>query len=156
MATLLPPHLLAVEHASLPPVYFHNITGFYRNADAHYLNLTHPGSSPSVRHFFRHLSTRGSRDEQELAHEHTESRSQTEDDELDLPPLLHHLSSFNETTAAAARGEWDWSNVVSWEMNLEERAIIPQKTEAHPPIDPTTSVNASDWEDWSWVFVSRG
>ncbi len=143
------------------PVFYTNVTGFYRNADAHYLNLTDPGSSPSIRSFFRHLLPNSMRSEQKPQSlttrvvERLQRRRKDAPDHVVLPSLKQHPAAFNETVANEARGTWDWTQVSGWDLNLEERPITPGPASISLPIVESTNLNASDWEDWSWVHASR-
>lgn len=151
--TLLPPYLHRdhglihdPKNASFVPHYFQNISGFYREADTHYLNLTHPSESNSTHHFFHHLITKP-------------QNPQGHDDILES---LVNMTAWNATVAEAKRGDFPWANVTSWALNLNEREIRPRDAQGHlvSPKDHnsqgTVQFQGIDgWEDWSWVHVVR-
>ncbi len=107
-------------------LYWRNITGFYRNAKAHYLNLTDPSTSPSIHNFFHHL----------IPSAPSSTRSPPVDAELDpysneagefyIPPLVN-MTSYNETIAADLRGEFGWESMVDWEMNIREKKVVKRE-----------------------------
>jgi hypothetical protein len=150
---MLPPRLLRdhsqarisePEDGMFSPHYFQNMTGFYREADAHYLNLTDPSSSNSSHHFFRHLQGdhQGSK-----KHQITSLVNQT---------------SWNETEAVRKRGDFDWQGVSSWSLNINEKRIIARDVigdiivegdEAKRRGSHESTESEGQWDDWSWIHV---
>jgi len=126
------------------PHYFQNITGFYREADAHYLNLSDPSSSNSSHHFFRHLQG-----------EHPDSKKHH------ILPLVNQ-TIWNETEASGKRGDFDWEGVSSWSLTINEKKIIardvngdiivedrrPSRKNIHGAVD-----EQDEWDDWSWIHM---
>ena len=148
--TLLPPYLhrdhshetsSEEDGTAFSPHYFQNITGFYREANAHYLNLTDPSSSNSSHHFFHHLerSHRGPRP-------HT------------IAPLVNQ-TSYNETEAVKKRGDFDWAAVTSWSININEKEIVERDNFGNIVLNERESGDHrykgkyDSWDDWAWVHV---
>jgi hypothetical protein len=57
-------------------------------------------------------------------------------------PSLNSSSEWNATLAEELKGDWDWTLVDSWEMNVKERSILEERSNL------TSGVKD---EDWSWV-----
>ena len=101
------PELLA--SSLIPPQYayepirpfFTNISGFYREARTHPINLL--SSSPSTPHFFTHVP---------IPNLNVSSSSSQST-----------VSKWNDTLAEELRGSFDWQAVSKWEMNLKERHV---------------------------------
>jgi hypothetical protein len=128
------------EDPSFIPHYYQNITGFYREADTHYLNLSDPSSSNSINHFFRHLSENQHGD-------HRESRAR---------PLVNE-TSWNQTVATQKSGGWDWQGIEKWSMNVNEKEIIPRDDNGELILGETSKrrTGGGAWDDWSWIHVVR-
>lgn len=108
-----PSHLDHSSAAAAGKPFFRNVTGGYRHADVETLDLL--ASSPaSGSTFFEHVRV----------------------------PTLNQ-SWWNETHAAALRGEFDWRGVRQWDMNLNERPVEAAKN--------TTASDVPDAEDWNWI-----
>lgn len=150
--TLLPPYLhrehpsksLPVEDDSVfSPHYFQNVTGFYREADAHYLNLTDPSSSNSSHHFFRHL---------EATHRVPGTHT--------IGPLVNQ-TSYNETQATRKRGDFDWAGVTSWSININEKEVVARDVDGnvivkdHERGKHGLKEQQDSFDDWAWVHVVR-
>lgn len=109
------------DHPPTPHGFFTNISGFYRDARLHPLSLVQsPSSSSSAihSHFF---------------------------DNLPHPiPNLNHTGTWNETQSKELRGDFPWSSLTKWEMNLKER--YPESNASlHDPDDVHST------HDWTWV-----
>lgn len=82
------------DHDPLQGPFFTNITGFYRNAEAHTVSLlapTHPASTSGFfgDHYIPNLNTSG----------------------------------WNDTLAEQLRGSWDWASTSKVDFNLKEKSI---------------------------------
>jgi hypothetical protein len=151
---MLPPHLIR-EHSGnrhpntddsiYTPHYFKNITGFYREADAHYLNLTDPSSSNSSHGFFRHLQG-----DRKGSGAHSSIRS------------LVNQTSWNETEAIRERGNFDWEGVTSWSLNINEKEIIARDINGDIIVNDVKQTGKrsqepgeeeDSWDDWTWIHV---
>lgn len=151
---MLPPRLLRdhpqaripeSEDGIFSPHYFQNITGFYREADAHFLNLTDPSSSNSSHHFFRHLQG-----------DHQGSKKHH------VKPLVNQ-TTWNETEAAGKRGDFDWQGVSSWSLTINEKQIIARDVNGDIIVEDRGTIRKGshsvmegeedEWDDWSWIHM---
>lgn len=136
-----PPSLLA--SSLIPPEYTHshypgndfynNITGFYREAHVHPLNLTSGVTQPMhdtqfASHFWRHL---------------------------DSATLSGFHRAYNGTLAEDLRGTFDWDKVDKFEMNVKER-LVTVDWPSSELIDRGRSRDElqalkEEYRDWAWI-----
>ena len=122
---LQPSSLIPPEYTHSPSHdFFSNISGFYRDARLHPIDLV---SSHQTRltTFFNHV---------------------------EVPSL--NSSTWNETQATELRGDFPWSSLVKWDMNLKERipeanaSILAASDDSAPA---RVSAGGREQIDWNWV-----
>lgn len=135
---LLPAHLIHAPSTYSANEFPSNITGFYRDATLHPLNLSAPSTSPSKDHFFRHI------DLLHLAHGW--------DGIVKLPESLAPTRNVtgDEYWEEPVIPEWEWWNTQSWSLNMNERKIPAVADDGEVLNDPEAE---KEFEDWSWLRV---
>ena len=109
--------------------FYRNITGFYREAQTHVVDLLKP---PMVGQegFWHHVRF----------------------------PTINSTEAeggrYNETLAREMRGDFDWYGVDKWDMNLRERVLKDDKDDRKQ--EETTGwyedmASQVVWKDWAWV-----
>ena len=152
-SSLIPPEYTHIHHPSTE--FYTNITGFYRDARAHPLNLSSIASTGGSSHSSHSVVTPHPGSQQTtdtpLPHSSTEDTSHFWR-HVDHKLFAGYQKSLNNTLSNELRGTFDWENVDKFEMNLKERDIdyedpfLAQRRTK----DQLKNIKR-EYKDWTWV-----